>query len=72
MAPVLSAAIMDSFESSIEGAVWGFRFILMMSLVGLFWVTMAWMIAAKRSMYTRIDEDENKPVSLSTAIEIEN
>jgi len=59
---VASAAVMDSFESSIDGAVWGFRFILMMSLVGLFWVTMAWIIAAKRDAYTPIDDDE-KPVS---------
>jgi len=56
---VLSAVIMDAFSSPIEGAIWGMRFILWVSILSLFWLLMAWIVADRRyKAYSEMKEEE--------------
>uniref|UniRef100_A0A7S3MRR1 Major facilitator superfamily (MFS) profile domain-containing protein n=1 Tax=Fabrea salina TaxID=342563 RepID=A0A7S3MRR1_9CILI len=47
LAPVLSAAVMDAFEDPEEGLKWGFRFILLCSVLGVFPMVGAWIFGIR-------------------------
>lgn len=45
-APVVTAAVMDSYEDELLGMIWGFRVCLWWSLFGIIFIIMAWIFAA--------------------------
>jgi hypothetical protein len=60
---VLSAVIMDAFTDKVDGAIWGFRFILWVSILGLFWLVAAWIVAERRYRhYGEMEEEEKDQV----------
>ena len=57
MAPVASAAVMDSFGDKDEGMIWGFRFVLMVSFLGIAFISMARVVAQRQhAVYTEFNE----------------
>jgi hypothetical protein len=49
---------MDAFSDPIAGAVWGFRFILWVSVLGLFWLVAAWIVADRKfGTYDEMEEE---------------
>lgn len=47
-APVISAAVMDSFKDELVGMIWGFRVCLWWSFFGIFFMGLAWFFAARK------------------------
>ena len=47
-APVISAAVMDSFKDEMEGMIWGFRLCLWWSFFGILFIILAWYFASKK------------------------
>ena len=53
-----SAAIMDLYESPIEGLRWGFRFILSISVFGFIWLIAGLIVAERRlAGYSEMEEE---------------
>lgn len=59
LAPVLSAAVMDLIKDTTVGLLWGFRFILLVSLIGLLFIVIAWVVAHNRFRSFSSFYDEN-------------
>ena len=62
LAPILSAAVMDSFPDKLEGLIWGFRLILWTSGLGLIFIVFAWMACLQKVYSSGTDPEEDKDI----------